>query len=103
MFNVVLFVMYIENAIIAIGISSNIVHPAPDNPIVAIIPTRVLCAVDIISPSIGNAVTSPIVVANVLIFATMVCICRATNLSDAPTWFNISSSRLCSMAVLRAI
>ena len=103
MFNVVCFVIYIANIIIATGNNSKTVHPSPDSPIVAIRPTRALCAVEMISPSMGSADARPISVAIALIFATMICICLVMNLSDAPTWFNISSSRLCSMAVFRAI
>ena len=82
-------VIDIANMIITIGSNVSIAQPAPLNPIVAIRPTRALCAVDIIIIRIGAAATKPIAAASALIFATMICICRVIKLSDAPTWFKI--------------
>ena len=103
MFIVVRRVIQIANMTIAIGSNISINHPNPDKPIIAINPTRALCAVEFISIKTGAAAAKPIEVAIVLIFATMICICFATKPSDAPTWFNISSSRRCNIAVFCAI
>ena len=103
MFSVVWRVTSIENAIMDIGNSVNAIQPVPDRPIVAIKPTRVLWAMDMINSSIGHANKKPIPVAIADIFPTIVCICRTTKLSDAPIWLRISNSRLCNIAVLRAI
>ena len=84
MFIVVLRVTQIAKIMIATGSINNSVQPNPFNPIVAISPTRALCAVDIIISNTGIAATNPIDAANVLIFATINCICRATKPSDAP-------------------
>ena len=103
MFNVVRRVTNIANAIIAIGNATSSHHPNAFKPNIASNPTRAECAVDNISSNTGIAVTKPQIVAKVVILATMICIWRATNPSDAPIWVKISSSRRCSIAVLRAI
>ena len=85
------------------GKAQSAIISIPDNVNVANNPTRAECAVDKINPKIGIATTKPIKHAIALIFATMICIWFAMNLSVAPTWFNISNSCLCNRAILRDI
>lgn len=77
-------VVQIENRTITIGNSTSVNQPPPDKPSIAIRPTRALWAVDMINNSTGAAAIKPISAAVELIFATIVCIWRATKLSDAP-------------------
>ena len=93
----------IEKTVIAIGRRANVIQLEVDKFIIAINPTRVLCAADRINNNIGQAERKPMLVADADIFATIICICCATKLSEAPIWFNISNSRLCNIAVLRAM
>ena len=86
-----------------IGNNAKTNQPVVDKESVDIKPTRADCAVDKIIKIIGNAHTKPTRHATELIFATMICIWRAIKLSEAPTWFNISSSCLCSMAIFLEI
>ena len=91
--------MYTEKAIIAIINKNKANQELPDNDNVANNPTRAERADAIINIKMGVATTKPIKHAKVLIFATMICIWRAINLSVAPTWFNISNSCLCNIAI----
>ena len=77
-------VVQIENNVMIIGNNINISQPIPDNPSIAIRPTRALWAEYMINNSMGAARLKPIAVAVKLILATMVCIWRAIKLSDAP-------------------
>ena len=97
--NVVRFVICMDNITIAIGSSININQSVVDKDNVAIKPVRAECAVAKIINIIGAAHIKPTVQAIVLIFATIICICFAMNLSVAPIWFNISSSCWCNIAM----
>ena len=77
--------MYTENTIIATVNKNKIVQAVPLKDKVANKPTRAERAVANINIKIGVATIKPIRHAKVLIFATMICICRAINLSVAPT------------------
>ena len=83
------------------GNTNNINQSFKDKDNVANKPTRAECAVCKIISIIGVANKNPIDDAAVLIFPTMICIWCAMNLSVAPTWFNISSSCLCNIAMFR--
>jgi len=77
--------MYIDNITIATGNKIIVNQFDVDKDNVDIKPTRAECAVAKIINIMGNAHTKPMVQAIVLIFATMICICFAINLSVAPT------------------
>lgn len=96
-------VIHIENTVIAMGNKISANQPVPVNDMVDINPIRAECAADIISSNTGAAAKKPIPAAWMQILPTIICIWRAINVSDAPIWFNISSSRRCSIAVLRAM
>ena len=103
MLNVVRRVTNIANMIIVTGRATNVHQPNAFNPSIASNPTRAECAVDNINSNTGMAAIKPNVAASVVILATIICIWRATKLSDAPIWVKISNSRRCNIAVLRAI
>ena len=86
---------------IIIGNNIKTIQSDVDSDNVAINPTRAECAVDNIIKIIGVAHTKPTRQAMELILATIICICFATKLSVAPTWFNISNSCLCNIAMFR--
>ena len=67
------------------GSNASIIQFDADNDRVDINPTRAECAVDNIIKIIGAAQIKPTKHASELIFATMICICVAMNLSVAPT------------------
>lgn len=82
---VVRLVIQMEKIIIKIGSVVNSIQPVLDNPSIAIKPMRALCAVESISSIIGRAHKYPMLHAVRQIFPTIICICRAIKLSDAPT------------------
>ena len=84
MFIVVLRVIHIANTAIAIGNNKSVNHPVPDNPSIAIKPIRAEWAADNTNSNTGTAQINPHPDAKMQILPTIICIWRATKLSDAP-------------------